>query len=153
MNYKASHYPATRTFDIYKIGVNLFIFLGFTCFTLSLFLPVFFTSAEEVYGYWVLIIGWLGVIFIQFAWFANPLNCLALLLTNKHPRVALCLSLLALLIASEGFILLEIPTGINQEKVFVKEFGLGFYAWYVAHCCFLLAILSRYFCAVKQRYG
>lgn len=118
--------------------------MGLAFFALSLFLPVFFTSDKDIYGFWVLITGWVGVIFIQFAWYANPINLLALLLMRDSPRISLFLSLLALLLASGAFIFNEIPIGVNNEKVFIKEFGLGFYIWYVAQVFFLLALFVRF---------
>ncbi|MEH6454926.1 MAG: hypothetical protein V7749_01260 [Cocleimonas sp.] len=124
--------------------MNIFLFMGLACLTLSLFMPAFFTSAEDIYGYWVLITGWIGAIFIQFAWYANPLNLLALLLARDKPRTALLLSFAALTLASGAFIFYEIPTGFNYEKVFIKELGLGFYIWYAAQVFFLLALISRF---------
>lgn len=127
-----------------KSYFNVFICMGLAFFALSLFLPVFFTSDKDIYGFWVLITGWVGVIFIQFAWYANPINLLALLLMRDSPRISLFLSLLALLLASGAFIFNEIPIGVNNEKVFIKEFGLGFYIWYVAQVFFLLALFVRF---------
>jgi len=124
--------------------MNIFLFMGLACLTLSLFMPAFFTSAEDIYGYWVLITGWIGAIFIQFAWYANPLNLLALLLARDKPRTALLLSFAALILASGTFIFYEIPTGFNYEKIFIKELGLGFYIWYAAQVFFLLALISRF---------
>lgn len=139
-----SNHPSTNQVNSSALFMSIFLFMGFTCFILSLFLPAFYTSAEDIYGYWVLITGWIGAIFIQFAWYANPLNLLALLLARDKPRTALILSFIALTVASATFIFYEIPTGINYEKVFIKEFGLGFYVWYVAQIFFLLALLSRF---------
>ena len=113
-------------------------------------MPVFFTSGEGIVGYWVLVTGWIGVIFIQFAWYANPINLLALLLARDNPQIALLLSILALIIASGTFGFYEIPTGINYEKVFIKEFGLGFYVWYAAQVFFLLAVFSRFVNYIKN---
>jgi len=152
MNDKTLSYSSTNTISIATLCVNMFMFMGLACFTLSLFLPVFFTSGEDIYGYWVLIIGWIGLVFIQFAWYANPINLLALLLARDNPRIALLLSCLAVMLASGAFIFNEIPTGINYEKVFIKEFGLGFYIWYAAQVFFLLALLSRFVNSVKNRW-
>ena len=108
-------------------------------------MPVFFTSGEDITGYWVLITGWIGVIFIQLAWYANPINLLALLLAREQPRIALLLSLLAFVIALGALLIYEIPTGINYEKIFIKEFGLGLYLWLAAHALVMLALLFNLF--------
>lgn len=150
MTYKATIFSNNNHFSLNKLLFNLFLLLGFAGFTTSLFLPVFFTSAEDIYGYWVLLAGWIGLILIQFAWFANPINLLALLLTKDHPKFALLLSVIALILASETFILKEIPIDINQGKMFIKEFGLGFYIWFAAQLFFLLALLCRFIESLKR---
>ncbi|MGK0271971.1 MAG: hypothetical protein ACI88H_002637 [Cocleimonas sp.] len=150
MNNSAINYKIT-TPSLLSLSVNIFMFMGLACLTLSLFLPVFFTSADDIYGYWVLLIGWLGMIFIQFSWYANPLNLLALLITTKKPITALLLSILALLLASSTTLFYEIPIGLNYEKVFIKEFGIGFYVWYGAQVFFLFALLCRYLIYIKTK--
>ena len=134
----------TNRVPLLTLSMNLFIFMGLACFTLSLFMPVFLTSAENIYGYWVLATGWLGMIFIQFAWYANPLNLLALLIARDNPRIAILLSTLALVLASGTVIFHEIPVGLNHEKIFIKEYGLGFYIWYIAQVFFLLSLFFGY---------
>ncbi len=143
MNNTAINYQITAL-SLLSLSVNIFMFMGLACFTFSLLLPVFFTSADNIYGYWVLLTGWLGMVFIQFAWYANPLNLLAFLIASKKPFTAMLLSILALLLASGTILFYEIPIGLNYEKVFIKEFGLGFYVWYGAQVFFLSALLCRY---------
>lgn len=144
MNNTMIDHSRRQTYPLLNLSINIFMFMGLACFTLSLFMPVFFTSAEHIYGYWVLLTGWLGLIFIQFAWYANPLNLLALLIARENPRIALLLSIFALILASGTILFYEIPVGLNYEKVFIKEFGLGFYIWYLAHVFFLLALFFRF---------
>ena len=126
---------------------KFFLFLSALCFVISLFLITFFTSDGDVFGGWVFILGWMGIIVFQFAWYANPLNILALLIFESQPRLSVLLSLLALVIASEAFLFKEIPTGlftgIHSEKMFIKELGLGFYSWYLSQILFLFALMSK----------
>ena len=140
MNDYAIKYSRVSSFKLSRLCVNVFTFLGLACFSLSLFMPVVFTSGEDIYGFWVLITGWIGVIFIQVAWYANPVNFLALLLARENPRIAFLLSLLAFMLALGAFLLYEIPIGINYEKLFIKEFGLGFYLWITAHFLLMCAL-------------
>ena len=65
--------------------------------------------------------------FFQFSWYANPIHLLSLLLAGEHPKTAFLLSLLSLAIACKAFLFYEIPIGINSEKIYIKEFGVGFY--------------------------
>jgi hypothetical protein len=119
---------------------KLLIYVGMTFFVLSLLLTSLFTSGEDIKGIWLLLIGWMGLIIFQFSWFANPLNLLALLLISHRPYLALSLSILGFILASQALIFSEIPIGINHEKIFIKELGLGFYFWYLAQGLFLLGI-------------
>jgi len=125
---------------------NILLFLGFTAFTLSLFMISFYTNTDDIAGYWVLVTGWMGLVFIQFAWYANPIHLIALLLMNKNPLQSLLLSILALALATTAFQLTIIPTGIHHDdKVYIQEYGIGVFLWYISHCCCLLSILFRSF--------
>jgi len=126
---------------------KLIIYTGLILFVLSLLLTSFFTSGEDIRGYWILILGWIGLIIFQYSWFANPLNLLSLLLVNQRPKLALLLSAVAFLLASQAFIFSEIPSGTSSGKIYIKEFGLGLYVWYLAQGLFLMgmfmAVLNR----------
>ncbi len=120
---------------------RIFIFIGIFFYLFSLPLVSLFTSSEDIQGIWILLIGWMGIIIFQFSWFANPLNLLAMLLMTKRPLAAFLLSIIAFLLASQAFSFSEIPAGLNNEKVFIKDMGLGFYFWYMSHGLFLIATL------------
>ncbi len=110
-------------------------------FVVSLFFTVFFTTGKDISGFWVLITGWLGFVIFQFAWFANPLGLLAILILKKRPVVALILCTLAVALATMGFMFYEIPTLKGAEKIFIKEYGLGFYFWYAAQWLLLYSVI------------
>ena len=150
MNAQELNFTEVKKVSTFKLSENILNFIALMCFSISLFLPVFFTSAEDIYGFWVLVTGWMGLAFFQVAWYANPLNLLVLLLVNEHPRIAFLLSLLALLVASCSFLFYEIPTGINYEKVFIQELGLGFYFWYIAHILILSSTLLSFIGSLKK---
>ncbi len=141
-------YNSQTTITVCALLPKFFLFLSALSFVVSLFLPTFFTSDGDITGGWILILGWMGIVVFQFAWYANPLNVLALLIIDSQPRLSILLSLLALAIASETFTFQEIPTGlftgIDSKKIYIQELGLGFYAWYLSQILFLLALLSRY---------
>ena len=134
-----------------KIVTRLFLFSAVICFVFSLFQTAFFTSGDDIQGYWVLLIGWIGLVFFQFAWFANPLNLLALLLMEKHPNISFLLSLMALLLAWQLFSFSEIPVGFNYDKVFIKELGFGSYLWFLAQGLFSLAHLTEVYRKKAQK--
>jgi len=134
-----------------SLTTRLIIYAGFAFFFLSLLLPSLFTSGDDIQGYWVLVLGWIGLIIFQFSWFANPLNLLALLLINQRPVVALLLSTVAFILASQTFVFVEIPTGTSSGKIHIKELGLGFYIWYLAQGLFLLGMLIEVFSHKKAR--
>ena len=134
-----------------SLTTRLIVYAGLAFFLLSLLFTSLFTSGDDIQGYWILAIGWIGLIIFQFSWFANPLNLLALLLVNQRPVVALLLSTTAFLLASQTFVFVEIPTGIGSGKIHIKELGLGFYIWYLAQGLFLLGIFVEVFSHKKAR--
>jgi len=134
-----------------SLMTRLIVYAGLVFFLFSLLFTSLFTSGEDIQGYWILALGWIGLIIFQFSWFANPLNLLALLLVNQRPVVALLLSTTAFILASQTFIFIEIPTGTSSGKIHIKELGLGFYIWYLAQGLFLLGILIEVFSHKKAR--
>lgn len=124
----------------------VFVFLlsvGLSLFVLSLFNVSFYTNLEVFKGYWVLSLGWLGLLFFQLAWLSNPLNLIAVLLVHRKPVTSFILSSFAFIVATQTFLLFELPTGFNQEKIYIKEFGIGAYFWYSANILFLVAIFAK----------
>ena len=134
-----------------KIVTKLLLVSAVICFVLSLFQTAFFTSGDDIQGYWVLLIGWIGLVFFQFAWFSNPLNLLALLLMKTSPITSLLLSLMALVIAWQSFSFSEIPVGFNYDKVFIKELGFGSYLWFLSQGLFLLTHLTEVYAQKAQK--
>lgn len=104
-------------------------FLAAVLFLLSLFIPAFITQSQDIYGYWVLALGWLGFITFQFAWYALPLAIIAIRLSGKKPQFSLLLSVFAILVASEAFLFKKVPFANSDEVI---DIGLGFYLWYTS---------------------
>jgi len=104
-------------------------FLAAVLFLLSLFLPAFITQSQDVYGYWVLAMGWLGFITFQFAWYALPLAIIAIRVSARKPQFALLLAVFAILVASEAFLFKKVPFDNSEEVI---DIGLGFYLWYMS---------------------
>ena len=128
-----------------RIRTSLLV-AAISCFILSLFNTVFFTSAGDISGFWVLLTGWLGFVIFQFAWFANPLNFLAVLMMKRRPLFAFLLSIVAVFLTTESFVFSEIPAASGSAKIFIREFGLGFYFWHgaqwMAVCVMLVNLLE-----------
>ncbi len=142
MNYSYSLKARNKpSLNYWEITVKLLIIIGLICFSLSLYQVALFTSGDDLYGVWILLIGWIGLVIFQLSWLANPLNLLALLLLSSKPKLSLLLTLIAFLLASQTFYFTEIPVGLNQEKIYIKELGLGFYLWYIANGLFVIAAL------------
>ncbi len=142
MNYSYSLKQKSESLQIFwEITVKLLVISGLILFSLSLYFIALYTSGDDIYGIWLLLIGWIGIVFFQLSWFANLLNLLALLLLSTKPKISLLLTLLAFLLASQTFWFVEIPVGLHQEKIYIKELGLGFYLWYSANGIFILAAL------------
>lgn len=104
-------------------------FLAAVLFLLSLFLPAFITQSQDILGYWVLAMGWLGFITFQFAWYALPLAIIAIRVSSRKPQFALLLAVFAILVASEAFLFKKVPFDSSEEVI---DVGLGFYLWYMS---------------------
>ena len=126
--------------SILKTIAMLLVVLAFILFFLSLFEPVFITEDKAIKGYWILAMGWLGFVIFQFAWYANLLSLLAILLMTKRAVLAFILSLFALLVSTESFLFDEIPSG-KGENIAIVDNDIGLYLWIGAHCAVLYAVI------------
>ena len=70
--------------SVLKTASLALITLAVGLFTLSLFEPVFVTEEKTIKGYWVLAMGWLGFVIFQFAWYANLLSMLSILMMFRR---------------------------------------------------------------------
>ncbi len=119
----------------------LIFFTAASSFISSLFFPAFLAQVQDIDGYWVLFLGWLGFLFFQFAWYAAPLMLLAVYTSTQSPRFAFLLAILAIVIASEAFLFDEIPLREAQQKIL--GYGLGFYLWYGSFYIAALGVLQK----------
>ncbi|RTZ63287.1 MAG: hypothetical protein DSZ29_07245 [Aquificaceae bacterium] len=127
--------------SILKTIAMLLVALAFILFFLSLFETVFITKETVIKGYWILATGWLGFVIFQFAWYANLLSLLAILLMAKRAGLAFILSLSALLLSSESFLFDEIPSADSDKNIAVIDTDIGLYLWIGAHCAVLYAVI------------
>ena len=134
------HYSnkSNATSNVTEIISNTIFYSAVFCFLLSLFIVSFYTSGDDINGIWVLLLGWIGIVIFQLAWFANPLNLLALMIKDKNPKISFFLSLFALLLASQAFTFTEVPLSFDFYKIYIKEQGLGFYCWYLSQVLLLI---------------
>lgn len=90
--------------------------------------------AASDYGYNILLTGFLGVLVGVFAWFANPLMLLALLLSTFKKRVAsLVLAVSSIALGLQSYMLGAVPFNESSMRPddlnFVDYLGRGFYLW------------------------
>jgi len=121
---------------------SLIFFMAASVFIASLFFPAFLAETQNIDGYWVLFLGWMGFLFFQFAWYAAPLMLLALYTSAQSPRFAFLLAVLAIVIASEAFLFDEIP--LREAKQKILGYGLGFYLWYGSFYIAALGVLHKF---------
>lgn len=151
MNYSfVSNSLSNHPLKEFRLFTRLFVYTGFVFFIVSLPITSLFTSGENIDGFWILVMGWIGFIIFQFSWFANPLNLLALLLLKQRPITALFLSITAFALASQTLYFSEIPTGDRNGKIFIKELGLGFYFWYFSQGLIFIGIAIETFSGHKK---
>lgn len=90
--------------------------------------------AEVYFGYRVLLLGLLAVLVGVFAWLANPLMLLAVLLSAFNKRTAsMILAVCSIALGLQSFMLEAVP--FNESSMdpgnlsFVDRLGIGFYVW------------------------
>lgn len=123
-------------------GIAILLLLGAAVlFCVSMVETTFVTSEQSIHGYWIFLTGWLGFIIFQFAWYATPLNFMALLLMRKRPWWALLCSGLALLAMSQAFLFNEIPMDTSGNTIPILSRGTGFYSWIIMNGCIFYSII------------
>jgi hypothetical protein len=90
--------------------------------------------ASSNYGFSILLIGVMGIAVGVFAWFANPLMVLALLLSKFKKRLASQIfSVASIALGLQSYSLKAVP--FNESSMapsnmnYVDHLGLGFYLW------------------------
>jgi hypothetical protein len=80
--------------------------------------------AASYYGYRILLMGFLGALVGVFAWFANPLMLLALLLStlNKH-LAAMILSVSSLALGVQSYMLEAVPFDESSMELWMGSLG------------------------------
>lgn len=104
--------------------------------------------AAREYGYAILSTGFLGAFVGVFAWFANPLMVLAVVLSMFKKRLAaMMLSLCSLALGLQSGMLEAVP--FNESSMdpknlnLVDHLGLGFYLWMGSLAVFAAFCFSR----------
>lgn len=96
--------------------------------------------AATDYGYHILLLGFFGVFVGEFAWYANPLMLVGLMLSMFKKRLAalisVILSVCAIALGLQSYMLKAVPFNESSMKPenmnYVDHFGLGFYLWMAA---------------------
>lgn len=88
---------------------------------------------EEWPGFQALVVGWLGLLFKQIAWYANPVMVLSLVfLLFRRWLTAMIIALVALAIAANTLLLFsrDLPADEgNVIKLRLERLSPGFYFW------------------------
>ncbi len=120
-------------------GSDACLFLGGLLWVLSLTQVVFYTTHGVVMGFWVLISGWMGFVLFQFAWYANLLALLSVMLMARHPNRAMALAIMSILLAGQAFWFEDIPG--QAVPMHVVRLGMGFGLWYVSLLLLALGVI------------
>ena len=124
-------------------GIAIFLLIAAAVlYCVAMVDTVYTTDEQGIQGYWIFLTGWLGFTFFQFAWYANPLTVLSLLLMRSKPWWALLSSALALLCMSQAFLFYEIPADAKGNAITIISRGAGFYCWIAAISCVFYAIIT-----------
>ena len=144
--------PSEPITGISRLFYWLGLFLSLGLYLYSLTLPALhFGYHEPLYGVSVLAEGWLGVISLEFAWFANPAFWFAVFLyvRRKFVRslaasgVAIVLCLLALG-TKEWWFNEGVPSAVT-------DLGVGYYVWMTGIAVLLL--IGGVFAILRESVG
>ena len=131
-----------------KTGLSKFLTLiAASLWLVSLFLPAFgvYSSTVEQLEIWmgfsVLLVGWLGPIALNFAWFSNAgfLAASAILLSS-NTRINLWL-MVSLLLSFDAIRFSELPSTVSQKEIY--GLGWGAAVWILAMVTCIFAALIR----------
>lgn len=104
------------------------LFMGGLLWMVSLTQVAFYTTEGAVMGFWVFATGWMGFALFQFAWYANLLELLGVLLMYRKPNLAMALVVAGVLLAGQAFWFEKIPN--EHSYAAIVELGTGFWLWY-----------------------
>jgi signal transduction histidine kinase len=121
---------------------SIALFLGGLLWIAAFWLPVFETEQRDIAGYWIFLTGWMGFVVFQFAWYANLLLLMAVILMYSAPVKATVFAALGLLIATQAFWFDVLPETTKSIEIIGR--GPGFWLWYAG--IFLMSI-GVFFCS------
>jgi hypothetical protein len=115
------------------------LFLGGLLWVASLIQVAFYTTQGPVMGYWVFATGWLGFSLFQFAWYANLLILMAVLMMSHYPNRAMTMAVLAVLVGGHAFWFESIPS--QGTTMHILRLGIGFWLWYASIILMALGVI------------
>ncbi|OQX13479.1 MAG: hypothetical protein BWK73_11895 [Thiothrix lacustris] len=125
-------------FDLLSLP-GLSLFLGGLLWVMSFTQVTFYTNHGVVMGYWVAATGWLGFGLFQFAWYANLLELLGVLLMSRYPNRAMVVVVVGVLLAGQAFWFTEIPG--QDTTMRIVDLGAGFWMWYASIVLVTLGVI------------
>lgn len=137
--------------SIFRGLTILLLIVAAVLFVLSMADTTFVTTEQPIKGYWVLLTGWMGFVIFQFAWFANPLTLLALMLFRRRTGWALVASTLALICLSQAFMFENIPLDTTGKSMEIVARGAGFYYWVGMVACVFYATIMMFVYRVLKK--
>jgi len=119
-------------FHSYNARSTRVAFLAGTLWIASLFLTSFVGYSESVPGLFALLLGWLLVFEIKFAWLANVFFFWALSRIVFGSRSALGLSWIGLMVSMDIWRIVSLPVNEAGTTTAVFGYGWGVLAWFIA---------------------
>jgi hypothetical protein len=131
----------------------LLFLLSILIFAASLMMPGFVTSSankhnDPMMGYEILALGGLGILVGQFAWYANMVFLVAVLVAmpGRQYRLGMILSAAAFFLGLHALQFKIIPG--SGPKVVITHYAIGFYLWELS---FLVLFVYFLFMFMKRR--
>ncbi len=128
-----------------RMGNSVFVvsrrltFIALILWMASLALPGLVFYDRPLFGIEILILGWLGPLFLNFAWYANLFflyACLKLIGTRKNTSISI---IIATLLATDAFWFRKLVLDEGGGASDLYGYGFGILAWLVAIFLILIA--------------
>ena len=129
---------------------NILLYTSFILFTISLFLPVmpgdqWLTGGQPHDGIVFLMVGWLGVFFGNFSWFANVFGLIAFIVAMKKIYVAgLISATAAILLGLQNFLITYINTNYHGFSHQAYDLKVGYYVWILSFVVIFIFCLINF---------
>ncbi|MEI7595073.1 MAG: hypothetical protein WCK02_04935 [Bacteroidota bacterium] len=140
-----------------QLYLKIFKPLSIVCWIASLFFVAFTSKYEDVYGFFLVILGWLSVFSFGagFTWLANPILWYAWF-NYKKTKKSFNASLISTIVSLLFLLFQKISLGgktntpntdqlfyVNTDDIYITGYGFGYFLWVLSSLIMLIGNYIR----------